>query len=598
MQPPSSIPRTDADKRITDNAIPPPSPDATPPFTLATPDDQETQHTNLSAPQTNFDTTTTSTSHHSANYGNNATRRTTNTITQFLAPQKSNQQPAIKRSYLQALTDSASTTSHKTMGSASSIRNRTSQPNPKSQSYTLIPQLDLSNHMSFSTTISSTWRKADELLFQTEQAGNVKIATWNSNHLTDKKAEHIAWYICATQIDIMFIQDTRLTPAMYKSISYTLKNLLGAETFVASSIRPHSNCTAGGQVVIINSALKTKIDGLWCDKTGLGLAMAVTIDTSGSKLQVLSTYWPAKPCDEDSGGLHNATIQALNTTKDPRRPLDFVQDTIARRIINHQENQNNNFVVVGDLNARWFPGTAGQHGSCMPWADSLSLSNYIAENCHSQNKQMFTRYSGDKPTGHIDHILTYGQLEPTAYGTTNQYFWRGLSDHRPLWAQFNFKNIQRDRIPRHTCAPAPSTKFDERDEVLTSTYKHILNTNSGLDIDITTLTTTQKDLLLEQICLLSVNIVEAHNAKHKKSKKKKDGWSPQYSVLCQQLHVFTESRRRLLGTCRRRKWTDDNKQEAFLQLILKWQQAGDQITWKSAQDKFDAMNATGHNPEY
>ena len=35
-----------------------------------------------------------------------------------------------------------------------------------------------------------------------------------------------------------------------------------------------------------------------------------------------------------------------------------------------------------------------------------------------------------------------------------------------------------------------------------------------------------------------------------------------------------------------------------MQLILKWQQAGDQITWKSAQDKFDAMNATGHNPEY
>jgi exonuclease III len=206
--------------------------------------------------------------------------------------------------------------------------------------------------MTFSSTIASTWRKADELLFQTEQAGNVKIATWNSNHLTDKKAEHIAWYICATQIDIMFIQDTRLTPAMYKSISYKFKNLLGSETFVASTIRPHSNCTAGGQLVIINSALKNKIDGLWCDKTGLGLAMAVTIDTSGSKLQVLSTYWPAKPCDEDSGGLHNATVQSLNNTKDPRRPLEFVQDTIARRIINHQENQNNNFVVVGDLNAR------------------------------------------------------------------------------------------------------------------------------------------------------------------------------------------------------------------------------------------------------
>ena len=42
-----------------------------------------------------------------------------------------------------------------------------------------------------------------------------------------------------------------------------------------------------------------------------------------------------------------------------------------------------------------------------------------------------------------------------------------------------------------------------------------------MDIDISTLNPTQKDLLLEQICLLSVNIVEAHNAKHKKSKKER-----------------------------------------------------------------------------
>ena len=114
-----------------------------------------------------------------------------------------------------------------------------------------------------------------------------------------------------TNIDILFMQDTRLIPATYRSISYILKTLLGSETFIASSIESHTDCTVGGQVVIINSNLKQKIDGLWSDTTGLGLAMAITIDTTGSKLQIMSTYWPAKPTGDESLGLHNATVEAL-----------------------------------------------------------------------------------------------------------------------------------------------------------------------------------------------------------------------------------------------------------------------------------------------
>ena len=52
------------------------------------------------------------------------------------------------------------------------------------------------------------------------------------------------------------------------------------------------------------------------------------------------------------------------------------------------------------------------------------------------------------------------------------------------------------------------------------------------------------------------------------------------------------------GTGRRRKWTADNMHEAFWQLILKWQHAADQMTWKKDDDKKDALRATGHNPAY
>ena len=195
-----------------------------------------------------------------------------------------------------------------------------------------------------------------------------------------------------TNIDILFMQDTRLTPATYKSVSYKLKTLLGSETFIASSIKTHTNCTVGGQVVIVKSNLIQKIDGLWSDTTGQSLAKSFTIDTTGSKLQILSTYWPAKPTGEDSAGLHNATLDALKKNKDQRKPLEFIQDTIARRLIDHQANPDYNFIVAGDLNSRWYPGDEGIHGSCMNWADSLSLSNHIADNCHGQVKKMYTRY--------------------------------------------------------------------------------------------------------------------------------------------------------------------------------------------------------------
>ena len=449
-------------------------------------------------------------------------------LQKFLVPQESTQQPHIPKPYLDAL---LTNNEHRAPKPATPHYKHNKQPSPNSHAYFLRPQLDLSNHMTFNSDITSTWRASDEILFQTNNEGNFKVATWNCNHMTETKAEYIAWYVASMEIDVLFIQDTRLTPVMYKAISYRLKTLLGGETFIASSIKAHTNHTVGGQLVIVNSNLKQKIDGLWSDTTGLGLAMSITIDTTGSKLQIMSTYWPAKPTGEESGGLHNATLEVLRKSADGRKPLEFIQDSIARRLIDHQANPDYNFIVVGDLNSRWFPGTAGIHGSCKDWADSLSLSNDIADNTRNQGGSIFTRFSGDNPTGHIDHILTYGELLTTAYGTTNQHFWRLCSDHRPLWAQFKFNYIRDQRIPIHRPTPSPSTKFDERDEALTKNYKDLLDKHSGLNINIDSLNTQQKDLLLEQICLLSVNIVESHNLKHKKSKKKRRVFTTIFNIM-------------------------------------------------------------------
>ena len=217
------------------------------------------------------------------------------------------------------------------------------------------------------------------------------------------------------------------------------------------------------------------------------------------------------------------TLLVLRNVSDCRSPLDYVKDIIAQRLIAHQTDAGNNFVVVGDLNSRWLNTGGGLHGSCKVWAESLSFSNYLADNCKRLGKSFFSRYEADLPTSHIDHILTFGDLTPISYGTTNQHFWRLCSDHRPVWANFHIDNLHLPKLPTSKNTQAPSTKYNANDETLNKSYHDLLHRYSGLDIDISTLSLMQKDLLLEQICLLSVNIVETHNLRHKKSKMKKAG---------------------------------------------------------------------------
>ena len=249
------------ESHLIERARAPPSPDATPPFTPATqdPKDDPTQASEMEAssppppvttrkeharssqrthnnskkcriadsigdirrffPTINTQTTSVSTDNntdkHDDNKHNTAIQRKTTDndkpLHKFLVQQDSTQQPSIQKPYLDALL----TNNYLSAASRNTTTKRHSkQPTPNSHTYTLRPQLDLSNHMTFNPDITSTWRAADETLFQTNNEGNFKVATWNCNQLTETKTEYIAWYMASMDIDVLFIQDTRLTPAM------------------------------------------------------------------------------------------------------------------------------------------------------------------------------------------------------------------------------------------------------------------------------------------------------------------------------------------------------------------------------------------------
>ena len=104
----------------------------------------------------------------------------------------------------------------------------------------------------------------------------------------EQKADYLAWYIIKKKLDICFIQDARVTLTAFRGINLKLKTALGGDTLIASTIKSTTSGEAGGQIVIVNAALRKRVTGLWSDKTGLGLAMSITIDTTGSKMQILS----------------------------------------------------------------------------------------------------------------------------------------------------------------------------------------------------------------------------------------------------------------------------------------------------------------------
>ena len=76
--------------------------------------------------------------------------------------------------------------------------------------------------------------------------------------MDDQKADYLAWYIMKKQLDVVFIQDARVTAAAFRGINLKLKAALGGDTLIASTVKSTTRGEAGGQIVIVNAALRKK----------------------------------------------------------------------------------------------------------------------------------------------------------------------------------------------------------------------------------------------------------------------------------------------------------------------------------------------------
>ena len=116
--------------------------------------------------------------------------------------------------------------------------------------------MNIHDQATYPQPITDTFRNTDELCFGEEEAGNLKIATWNANRMDEQKADYLAWYIIKKKLDICFIQDARVTLAAFHGITLKLKTALGGDTLIASTIKSNTSGEAGGQIVIVNAALR------------------------------------------------------------------------------------------------------------------------------------------------------------------------------------------------------------------------------------------------------------------------------------------------------------------------------------------------------
>ena len=53
--------------------------------------------------------------------------------------------------------------------------------------------MSIEDHSTYPQAITDTFKNTDELLFGEEGVGNIKIATWNANHMDEQKADYLAW---------------------------------------------------------------------------------------------------------------------------------------------------------------------------------------------------------------------------------------------------------------------------------------------------------------------------------------------------------------------------------------------------------------------
>ena len=127
------------------------------------------------------------------------------------------------------------------------------------------------------------------------------IATLNIAGLTVHKLTILLRYMVAFHVDILCLQDVRLTIEQAKFFKKRILSELGPGSLVKASIlSPHTDTEElrysnriGGQLIASSPRWGKRCVSSWSDDSGLGLAMGLELLTPAQhRIQIINTYWP------------------------------------------------------------------------------------------------------------------------------------------------------------------------------------------------------------------------------------------------------------------------------------------------------------------
>lgn len=180
-------------------------------------------------------------------------------------------------------------------------------------------------------------------------------------------------------------------------------------------------------------------------------------------------------------------------------------------------------ILCGDFNASWQGDEGGlQNSPLEEWASTNGWINPCWEEAHkSPTPSPCTRYSGERPTGWIDHILTSGFLprRPLDWGVVTADVFHSLSDHRPLWITLPFGTPSCiPRLPPTPPSHKPTTRMNTKDPSQVAAF--------AAHVDLLLARPGESPLDLYQLATACVRAERHVTRKASVMKHKLGGWSP------------------------------------------------------------------------
>jgi hypothetical protein len=274
-------------------------------------------------------------------------------------------------------------------------------------------------------------------------------------------------------------------------------------------------------------------------------------------MSIVGTYWPfvpgaSKRLEEMSKKLYNRLLAYCKTIH-PQHPdpISHIQNLLLHWMASDMKDGCYGFVAAGDLNSRWLPSDHGGQRSIADWANDNYLINgprLIAD----RTNMMFVTYGRrDWEDGSwIDHILHAGDPEHIdILGAFNDLgsLLDDVSDHKPIRAIYRTSKPMFATVP---AVPKPRRRpeLPRSDKHQIARFKDRISTMlSQVAPIVDSRPQAEEALEVASQCIVQV-VRELNEEVRPRTKKHKNGYSPEYVLRKFHLGATIDIRRHLTGT--------------------------------------------------